>query len=250
MAVVMLNSGVVHHVGVSRLHVRLARVLAEHGIPSLRFDLSGVGDSSGRSTSATLEELVLEDIASALECARSEGGVGDIVLMGVCSGATDSLDAAGRLDHVRGIICVDLIADLRTWQHYAVHYGRRLSRRESWVNTVTGRNRLIPRAISALRSRRGPQEHPQAMPSVRPVIARPQLAQDLERFLGRGGHALLVFSGGLQRYNHESQFRGALPSVARHPNLALAYHGDADHTFSDPRRQSELIRGVVDWLSS
>jgi hypothetical protein len=60
----------------------------------------------------------------------------------------------------------------------------------------------------------------------------------------------LVFSGGLTlNYNHRSQFREAVPELARHTNLALAYHGAADHTFSDPRCQGALIQEVVDWLA-
>ena len=43
--VVLLNAGIVHRVGPNRMHVLLARALAAAGIPSLRFDMSGIGDS-------------------------------------------------------------------------------------------------------------------------------------------------------------------------------------------------------------
>ena len=44
-AVILLNAGLLHRVGPNRLHVDVARRLAEAGFTSLRFDMSGVGDS-------------------------------------------------------------------------------------------------------------------------------------------------------------------------------------------------------------
>ncbi|MFP2897131.1 hypothetical protein [Corallococcus sp. 4LFB] len=47
-AVVLSNVGLNHHVGPYRLWVELARQLAGRGITTLRFDLSGLGDSRPR----------------------------------------------------------------------------------------------------------------------------------------------------------------------------------------------------------
>jgi len=46
--IVLVNSGVVHRAGPNRLYVNIARQLAAVGYPVLRFDLSGIGDSSPR----------------------------------------------------------------------------------------------------------------------------------------------------------------------------------------------------------
>src|SRR5262249_27402146 len=43
--VLFLNAGAVHRVGPNRMYVDLARSWAEHGLTSLRLDLSGLGDS-------------------------------------------------------------------------------------------------------------------------------------------------------------------------------------------------------------
>jgi hypothetical protein len=43
--VIMLTAGMLHHVSSYRFHVLLGRRLEHYGIPSLRFDLSGIGES-------------------------------------------------------------------------------------------------------------------------------------------------------------------------------------------------------------
>ena len=46
--IVILNAGVLHRVGPNRVHVQMARALAELGFTVLRFDLSSIGDSRAR----------------------------------------------------------------------------------------------------------------------------------------------------------------------------------------------------------
>ena len=42
-AVIILNSGIMHHVGACRLSVKLAREVAAKGLLAARFDYSGIG---------------------------------------------------------------------------------------------------------------------------------------------------------------------------------------------------------------
>jgi len=48
----ILNAGIVHSIGPFRLHVDIARSLAEAGFSSFRIDLSGLGDSETRTGKA------------------------------------------------------------------------------------------------------------------------------------------------------------------------------------------------------
>jgi len=232
--------------------VRLARTLAAEGVPSLRFDLSGVGDSPPRTGTSTMEEVVRRDLGDALDLVGRETGRRDAILMGLCSGATDALHMAGHDSDVRGIVCIDLIGDFRNWQHQAVHYARRITRMESWTNTLTGRNQLLPRLFGAFRP--GDSEgddrpsHP-AQVGLRPVLSRDDLRRDLLTLLDDQRRVLLVFTNGLERnYNHRSQFREALPDVARRPELDFSYFGDSDHTFSRPDDQARLIETIRGWV--
>lgn len=252
-AVLMINSGIVHHAGIWRLHVRLARALAARGFPSLRFDLSGIGDSDPARGSASLAELVVRDVDAALDHVRKTRGIERVVVMGLCSGAQDSLDAATRDPQVVGTVAVDLIGDLVTWQHQAVHVGKRLLNADGWRNAITRltRGRLRPPSDGgSVDEADGPGQVGPFL-GIRDAVPRGELQRELTALLARGMRLLFVFSAGLEdNYNHASQFREALPELARHPNLASEFFPRADHTFSNAEQQAALIERVVEWMTA
>ena len=95
--VVLLNAGSVHHVGPGRLYTRLARELAREGVPSLRVDLSMLGDSI---VAGVAEEndcygtASQRDVGELLSDLRERLGFRDVILAGLCSGAYWALQAA------------------------------------------------------------------------------------------------------------------------------------------------------------
>ena len=60
-AVLLLNAGLIHHVGPNRLYVRLARVLASMGFSTVRFDFSGIGDSCIRVDNMPVIAIVVRE---------------------------------------------------------------------------------------------------------------------------------------------------------------------------------------------
>lgn len=96
-AVILLNVGAEHHVGSSRIHVSLARRWACHGYTVLRLDLAGLGDSGTRPSRPDDEVFppgALQDVSAAIDFIRSQYGIVDITLGGLCSGGYHSLRAA------------------------------------------------------------------------------------------------------------------------------------------------------------
>ncbi len=97
-------------IGPVRQWVELARRWAATGVRSVRLDLSGVGESPARTD---LPERTIyanehvEEIAAAAAAVCPEDPR-DVVLMGVCSGAIQTLAAAPRL-RPRGIIAINPI---------------------------------------------------------------------------------------------------------------------------------------------
>ncbi|MFQ6030820.1 MAG: alpha/beta fold hydrolase, partial [Dehalococcoidia bacterium] len=108
--VILLNSGLVHRVGPNRLYVKVARSLSRLGAVSLRFDLSGVGDSRVRQDNLPFPESSIEDTQEAMNLLSQTRGVERFVLLGICSGAINSFDVACRDSRVVGAVMINPLA--------------------------------------------------------------------------------------------------------------------------------------------
>ena len=88
-----------------RVLVNFARFLASRGVPVLRFDYFGDGESEGRFEDASVSTR-LRDIRDAVAFCQRETGAKRIYLAGLCYGATLALRAAAELaiPDVAGVI--------------------------------------------------------------------------------------------------------------------------------------------------
>jgi alpha-beta hydrolase superfamily lysophospholipase len=90
-----VNVATEHHIGPGRLWVDLARQWARHGIRSVRFDVSGVGDSPvhpGQTENITFALEWLADLP-AIASGVSPDDPSDTVLIGLCSGGYGALES-------------------------------------------------------------------------------------------------------------------------------------------------------------
>ena len=247
--VVLLNSGLIHRVGVHRLHVSLARALAKHGFTTLRFDLSGIGDSDRREEPLSLSDMVANDIDDALHYLRTARNINRFVLVGLCSGAHDALTTAMRCTDVVGVSLLDIPGSFQNWQYKVYHYGRRLGRWESWRNTLSGKNGTFRRILGLLGETHTP-DSTNSVPGVRPILSKPSMREAFDRLLARHTSIQLVFTSGLEdMYNHVSQFREVFPSVAANPLVSYRYFSKTNHVFSSLAQREDLIRLLTEWLT-
>jgi exosortase A-associated hydrolase 2 len=86
-----------------RAFVEAARALARLGVASLRFDLTGCGDSEGEFRDATLP-LWIDDIASAWTELRRRAPDGPPALLGLRLGGALAAQAAPRLDALAALL--------------------------------------------------------------------------------------------------------------------------------------------------
>jgi len=93
--VLFLNAGLIDHVGPSRMWVTLARVAAEHGLRSIRFDMSGIGDTPLRPGSTVRSNRTLDGLADVADAQRaaSPDDPSDVVMVGLCSGTYQAAEA-------------------------------------------------------------------------------------------------------------------------------------------------------------
>jgi dienelactone hydrolase len=106
-AIILLNAGIIHHVGPHRLYVKMARRLAAMGFMVLRFDLSGVGDSTVRTDNLPFEKSAVSETREAMDALSAARGVEHFLLSGLCSGATISLTAAYGDPRVVGVMPIN-----------------------------------------------------------------------------------------------------------------------------------------------
>lgn len=98
-----------------RLYRQLAHGLAEAGLPVLRFDYYGTGDSAGESREFEWSRC-LADVVSAAQELRGRHGGGRVIAFGARLGANAALAAAqaARLD---GVVAWDAITDGEAMVH-------------------------------------------------------------------------------------------------------------------------------------
>jgi pimeloyl-ACP methyl ester carboxylesterase len=82
----------------------LARTLAASGIPVMRFDLPGTGDSTGNALDSGLFEAWVESIDDAAAELRAVAGVDHIAVFGIRLGAVLALTAAARGSNLQDLI--------------------------------------------------------------------------------------------------------------------------------------------------
>jgi uncharacterized protein len=103
--VLMVAAGA-YRVGPHRQFLLLARDWAAGGIPVMRFDYQGQGDSEG--AGAFNFDSLMHDIRSAIDCFTSAvPGIERVVLWGLCEAALNSLLYARRDPRVDGLVLVN-----------------------------------------------------------------------------------------------------------------------------------------------
>lgn len=247
--VLILNAGIIHRVGPSRLGVLLARAFAESGYTALRFDLSGIGDSESRSDNLSPLDSSLADIREALDWLESTRRTRRIVLVGLCSGANHAVLYGSSDSRVVGLVLIDP-AIPKTFGYYLRHAGPRLLRLSSWFNLLKGRcpllqnlrNRMVGSPAEPLRSRT-------------PDLQSPEVRSFLERAyqssLDHGIHFLTVLTAGREdRHNYREQILDAFPKVRFGDRLRLEYFEDTDHMFTSGTARLRLIRLVIEWVEN
>lgn len=117
-AVILVNAGLVHRIGPSRIYVLIARALARQHFNVLRLDLSGIGDSMPRSDTMVIEQRMLADVRSAMDTLTRTCGTERFILMGHCSGALLSLFVASQEPKVAAAVMINPEGGGEEWEEF------------------------------------------------------------------------------------------------------------------------------------
>lgn len=251
LALIIVVGGPQYRAGSHRLFVQLARAAASRGIAALRFDVRGMGDSTGASRSF---EQLDDDIAAALEGLQGAcPSVQRVVLFGLCDGASAVLMYLdGHDDRRVGGLCLMnpwvRSAETQARTNMRHYYGQRLRQREFWVKALSGRvalaamSGLVRNFWLALGRGRGAED--------KADLRRFQLrmADGWARF---GGQTLLALSGNdftAREFDAHVAADDAWQRLVRRPCVERLDLSDADHTLSAPASKAVFIQRVLDWM--
>lgn len=244
--------------GVCRMQVQMARHLAEAGIPVMRFDYRGLGDSEG---SFRGFQDVQADLAAAIATFKAQvPGLREVVLWGGCDAASAVLINAWKYPEVSGIVLGN------PWVHSAStgdvvaikHYGQRMRDKDFWLKLLRLRYNPLPAVATLLRNTLarlgkllagGGQANTAALTDDPAAPFVPRMRNGLQRFKG---DVLLLMSGRslLSREFDELLATDALWKQALCSSRQVARHDipDGDQAFSTIDTRIEVNRVTRLWL--
>jgi exosortase A-associated hydrolase 1 len=261
LALLVVVGGPQVRAGSHRQFTTLCRAVAAAGVPAMRFDARGMGDSSG--PLHTFEHIG-PDIGAALDALQARlPEVRRVVLWGLCDGASAALlyanahQTLGLPDaRVAGLVLLNpWVRSTQTLAraHVKHYYWNRLRHGSFWSKLVRGgiAMKALKDLLRNLHAARG-----------RPVSAAPSTGQTdtpvlpfQERMLkgaeGFAGPVLWLLSGRDYTAKEFSELAAAQPrwrAVLQRADERLMEFPEADHTFSSRQDEQAMIHATVRWL--
>ena len=257
---IVVAGGPQYRVGAHRQFVSLARMFASNGYPAMRFDLRGMGDSSG---SYLGYEQSRPDIRAAIdEFLRREPGVQEVALFGECESASGILFYAAQDARVRRIALANPWVRTPGVQAETIlkhYYLDRLRSREFWLSVWSGEYKLRASLTSFyevfstfMQGRKSTRASTAgsglANFDLLPLPSR--TAEGLRRF---SGQVLLLMSGRdliAREFDEVTKVSKDWQGLLSGQRITRKDIADADHTFSKPEVKAEAQRTLLDWLAA
>lgn len=251
--VLIIVGGPQYRVGSHRQFILLARYLAARDIPAMRFDVRGMGDSEGESRSF---EEIEDDINAAVNCFfASCPEISQVVLWGLCDGASAALFYAYQDNRIKGLVLLNpwVFTQQGEAKTYLKHYYlQRLLSLDFWQKVLAFKfdyRQSLLTLLSYLKQASGKTEEKEAI-SIAKIDQNLVLPIRMRECLKRFSHPVLLILSG--RDLTAAEFKETVKADPEWQALLnksrLTRHDcvEADHTFS-----SEVWREqVAEWTSS
>lgn len=249
--VVFLNSGILHRIGASRLHVKFSRIFAELGYSSIRFDHSSLGDSGARRGTQTFEETARAEVTEIMDYAQKHHGAHSFMLFGLCSGADIGHQVAVKDDRIVSLIEIDpwtfttVKSQIRM---LARHFGPRILKPAKWLAFFKRQLNRFGNNNAATEARDEWYADPEY---VRRTPPKSQIAGELSAMMNRGVCIYLCYSGCdyYGTYNYEGQFQDAFPGVDFGKRVHVEWVQDSTHLITALDHQTLLANSIKQWLA-
>jgi pimeloyl-ACP methyl ester carboxylesterase len=244
-AIIFLNAGIVHRVGAGRTYVKLARNLASRGFITLRFDLSGIGDSPVRHDNLQFEKSAISEAQDAMDFLAEKRGTQDFILLGGCSGAKIAIETARKDERVVGTLLINfpsLDEDEDSAVNVPVNPGAfsyyrncAIFNPSSWWRLLSGRANYTKLAAAMMSEA---QRRMRQMSTREPT----SFELNLKHLSDRKVNISFICSEGDHRLNDLRAAGGkGLKQLCAQNKVALEIIQRSDHTFSSLDDQEQLM---------
>jgi exosortase A-associated hydrolase 1 len=259
--VLIVVGGPQYRVGSHRQFTLLARQLAEQGVPVMRFDYRGMGDSEG---DARNFEDVENDIQHAINQFYEElPDIKEVIIWGLCDAASAAMFYAHRDARVTGLVLLNpwIRTDGGAAKAYLKHYyARRLLERELWSKIAGGRfdYRAAARSVfklagTALRGRKASAPTGDVTPVGQSGNRLPlpeRMLDGIDQFKGK---VLLIMSGNdltAQEFSDVVNSSRKWKKLLESPRVQRRDLPEANHTFSTREWRDQVARWTKEWAMS
>jgi dienelactone hydrolase len=239
--VILFNAGIIHRVGPHRINVRLARELAKRGIPSVRFDLSGHGDSPRAASNEAFERQAVADISAAVDALQETAGVERAAIFGFCSGGVHGYAAVQADPRIAGIVMYDTF-----------FYRTRRSRINRYLLSIRERG-LFRIVMGRLARAVEPGGGEQSLMNMGGLFRTPppeEIAQTLRTLAARGVRVHMILSGTWREvYNYPAQMDDVFRPLGVEKLFTHEYLPNMSHNATDPMLQADFVRRIADFMT-
>ena len=248
--VIIVVGGPQYRVGSHRQFVYLARFLAANGVPVLRFDYTGMGDSTGEGKNF---ESINEDIAIAVDAFFEQVPTMDnVILWGLCDAASASGFYAASDERIKGLVLLN--PWVRTEQGESKvflksYYLQRFCSRDFWEKVISGDVKVTASIKSLSQKISGMyQKEPTPEEGLLPLPTR--VINNLSKVTSP---ILFIFSGKdltakefIQLVNTDKDGQ----ALIKRNNVSRVELPDSDHTFSREEWKNQVNTVTLSWLKA
>lgn len=226
--VVICHGFISNKVGQHRIFVKTARKICENGFAVLRFDYTGCGESTGEHRNITLDQQV-DETTKVLDFLVSYPNIdsGNLILLGHSFGGCVASHVAGRDKKVKKLVLWSPVANP--------------------LKDITG---IIGKELYQ-ESMAGNLIHYQGFELGREFFSSLAQAAPLEKIKNFNGNVMIAHGA---EDNETPLINARLYERALNERLTGEYEvnviGGADHTYSSPSWEQEVIKKTVQWLTS
>jgi len=246
-AVVLLNAGVVHRIGPHRISVKIARHLAKLGFATIRFDITGIGDSRSTNSALDFSRQAVQDTKSVMDYLQSQYGYDQFAIYGICSGAMNGYAAALADDRVTGLFMYDGYAFATTKAKFIRNWFR--IQNTSLKKYLELHRRLYQRIMRLLLGKQDARVLPSLVSEFQLRLTKDRFADGLQLLADRGLALVSVYSGSIfETYNYATQFQDAFKGRAFLDKVVCYYIPEMDHLVTALAVQDRLTRLVAEWV--